>query len=260
MLRGKNQAGQKAYLLGEVRHDGWWYFFPVALAVKTPIPFLLLFGVGTAAALGLRGAARWRVLAPAAAAGAILLVAMPSRINIGLRHVLPLYPLLAVVAGAGAVALWRWRTAQRLGPAALMVLLGWHLAAGLRVHPDYLAYFNEVAGDHPERILVDSDLDNGQDLWRLADTLRGRRVREVALAYAGSATVAEHGLPSIRWLKPHQRDTGWVAASLWSLKLGSLNQPGPDDFAWLERYEPVARVGRSIRLYYIPPAPGDSAP
>jgi hypothetical protein len=59
-------------------------------------------------------------------------------------------------------------------------------------------------------------------------------------------------MPRIRWLEPHRPDTGWVAASLWSLKLGSLNQPGHDDFAWLERYQPVARVGRSIRLYYVP--------
>ena len=120
-----------------------------------------------------------------------------------------------------------------------------------RSHPDYLAYFNEAAGDHPERILVDSDLDDGQDLKRLADTLRARRVPVVSLAYAGSATVAEHGLPPVRWLQPHQPVNGWVAASLYSLKLGSLGRPGHDDFAWLERYHPVARVGRSILLYDI---------
>jgi hypothetical protein len=131
------------------------------------------------------------------------------------------------------------------------LLLGWHLTASIRAHPDYLAYFNELAGDHPERILVDSDLDSGQDLKRLADTLRARRVPAVWLAYAGSATVAEHGLPPVRWLEPHQRVTGWVAVSLYSLKLGSLDRPGHDDFAWLEQYTPVSRVGRSIRLYYI---------
>jgi hypothetical protein len=131
------------------------------------------------------------------------------------------------------------------------VLLAWQLVASFRSHPDYLAYFNELGGEHPERILVDSDLDDGQDLKRLADTLRSRHVPVVWLAYAGSATVAEHGLPPVRWLQPHQRVTGWVAASLYSIKLGSLDRPGHDDFAWLEEYTPVARVGRSIRLYYI---------
>ncbi len=253
MLYRKNQAGQKAYLLGEVRMDGWWYFFPVALAVKTPIPFLLLFGIGLGAVLSIQErASRWRSLAPAAAAGAILLVSLPSRINIGLRHVLPIYVLMAVLAGWGAVTLWRWRKAGLLGPAVVSALVAWQVVVGVRIHPDYLAYFNEFAGRHPEEILVDSDLDDGQDLRRLADTLRARQVEEVGLAYAGSATVAEHDMPRIRWLVPHQRDTGWVAASLWSLKLGSLDQPGHDDFAWLEKYQPVARVGSSILLYHIP--------
>jgi hypothetical protein len=131
-------------------------------------------------------------------------------------------------------------------------LVAWQLAASARAHPDYLAYFNELAGDHPEHILIDSDLDDGQDLDRLADTLRARRIPAVSLAYAGSATVAEHGLPRIHWLEPHRPVTGWVAASLYSIKLGSLDRPGHDDFAWLEHYRPVALVGHSIRLYYIP--------
>jgi hypothetical protein len=252
-LAAKNRAGHKSYLLGEVRTTGWWYFFPVALAVKTPLPFLLLVAVGLAAAWrGFSGADRRRQLEPAAIAFAILLVCLPSRINIGLRHVLPMYPFLAVVAGLGAVALWRSRRAVLAGPGLAVLLVCWQVVASARTHPDYLAYFNELAGRHPERILVDSDLDDGQDLKRLANTLRARCIPAVSLAYAGSATVAEHGLPPIHWLEPHQPVTGWVAASLYSLKLGSLDRPGHDDFAWLERYRPVALVGRSIRLYYVP--------
>jgi hypothetical protein len=253
-LAAKNRAGHKSYLLGEVRTTGWWYFFPVAVAVKTPIAFLLLWGVGVVVtARGSPGTRRRRLLEPVAIAGAILLVCLPSRINIGLRHVLPIYPFLAITAGIGLASLGRTtRLRTPAGPVLAAALLGWHLAASVGAHPDYLAYFNEVAGDHPERILVDSDLDNGQDLDRLADTLRARRIPEVWLAYAGSATVAEHGLPPVRWLEPRRPVSGWVAASLYSIKLGSLGRPGHDDFAWLEGYRPVARVGRSILLYHIP--------
>jgi hypothetical protein len=166
--------------------------------------------------------------------------------------VLPMYPFLAIVAGTGVSALWRAQRARPAARAMAVLLVGWQLAASARAHPDYLAYFNELAGRHPERILIDSDLDDGQDLKRLADTLRARRIPEVSLAYAGSATAAEHGLPPIHWLEPHRPVSGWVAASLYSIKLGSLDRPGHDDFAWLERYRPVALVGRSIRLYYIP--------
>jgi hypothetical protein len=249
-LAAKNRAGHKSYLLGQVRTTGWWYFFPVALAVKTPIPFLLLVAVGLAVTRVHLGQARRRLLEPAAIAGAILLICLPSRINIGLRHLLPIYPFLAITAGVGAAALLRSGRAWMSGLGAALVV--WQVLAGVRAHPDYIAYFNELAGSHPERILVDSDLDDGQDLKRLADTLRARRIPEIWLAYAGSATVAEHGLPPVRWLEPHQPVHGWVAASLYSIKLGSLDRPGYDDFAWLEQYQPVTLIGRSIRLYYIP--------
>jgi 4-amino-4-deoxy-L-arabinose transferase-like glycosyltransferase len=252
LLAAKNRAGHKSYLLGEVRDTGWWYFFPVALGVKTPIAFLLLALAGVAAAARSPAGSRRRLLEPALVAAAMLVVCLPSRINIGVRHVLPMYPFLAIAAGAGVVALWRARRAAPAGAVAAALLVGWQLAASARVHPDYIAYFNELADRHPERILVDSDLDDGQDLNRLADTLRARRIASVALAYAGSATVAEHGLPPVRWLEPHRPDTGWVAASLYALELGSLDRPGHDDFAWLEAYRPVALVGSSIRLYYVP--------
>ncbi len=252
-LAAKNRAGHKSYLLGEVRHTGWWYFFPVALGVKTPLAFLLLCAAGAVAAWrAAPGSGRRALLEPGVIALAILLVCLPSRINIGLRHLLPIYPFLAITAGAGLASLGRGRLTGRAGPALAAALLAWHLVSSARAHPDYLAYFNEVAGDHPERILVDSDLDSGQDLARLADTLRARGIDTVWLAYAGSATVAEHGLPEVRWLEPHRPASGWVAASLYSIKLGSLGQPGHDDFAWLERHRPVARVGRSILLYRIP--------
>ena len=252
-LAAKNRAGHKSYLLGEVRDTGWWYFFPVALGVKTPLAFILLVGAGAIAAFRAPGGLeRRRRLEPLAIAIAILVVCLPSRINIGLRHVLPLYPFLSIIAGTGLVGLMRSRRLFPMGILAAALLLLWHLAVSVRAHPDYLPYFNELAGEHPERILVDSDLDSGQDLKRLADTLQARRIPSVWLAYAGSATVTQHGLPPVHWLEPHRPVKGWIAASLYSLKLGSLGRPGHDDFAWLEHYEPVARVGHSIRLYYIP--------
>jgi hypothetical protein len=252
-LAAKNRAGHKSYLLGEVRDTGWWYFFPVALGVKTPLAFILLVVAGAIAAFQAPGELeRRRWLEPLAIAIALLVVCLPSRINIGLRHVLPLYPFLSIIAGTGLVSLMRSRRARALGALAAGLLLLWHLGVTVRAHPDYLPYFNELAGEHPERVLVDSDLDSGQDLKRLADTLRARRIPSVWLAYAGSATVTQHGLPPVRWLEPHRPVKGWIAASLYSLKLGSLGRPGYDDFAWLEQYDPVARVGHSIRLYYVP--------
>src|SRR5262249_22276359 len=96
-IRQKQGRGQKAYLLGQVRLTGWWYFFPVALAVKSTIPFLVFAMMGifylARSALARKD---WFVAAPIAAALAILVVCLPTTINIGIRHILPIYPLLAI--------------------------------------------------------------------------------------------------------------------------------------------------------------------
>jgi hypothetical protein len=102
--------------------------------------------------------------------------------------------------------------------------------------------------------LVESDLDWGQDLWRLSRELEERGIRKVHLAYFGTADPRAHGITDYQPLPPHQRVTGWVAASVRLLKADQTYQPPYDGYAWLEEREPVAAVGRSIRLYHIPPA------
>jgi 4-amino-4-deoxy-L-arabinose transferase-like glycosyltransferase len=245
----RNIVGSRAYLLGEVREGGWWYFFWVVLAVKTPLALLILTGIGTVfLARQTKTHPDWRPVAPAVASLAILLVTTPARINYGVRHMLVVYPLLAIVAGFGAVALWNAATHRLAARGSITLLLGWLVVSSARAHPDYLAYFNEMAGSHPENVLVDSDLDWGQDLFRLAAALRAYKVDRLALAYYGSADLSRHGLPSFTRLGPRQPMTGWIAISLSSLKTA---EPA-GAFAWLEAYKPMALVGRSIRLYNVP--------
>ncbi len=250
-MLGENAKGRRSYLLGKLTHGGRWYYFPIALGVKTPIPFLLLAGIGGATLLGM---ARRRRLdaAPVLAAGAILITALPANLNIGVRHILPIYPMLAICAGVGVQRLWRWGRPQFAGALVAVALSGWLVTESVRAHPDYLPYFNQLAGNHPERILVSGDLDWGQDLGRLVDTLRARKIQHLSLSYFGKADLSKQGLPPFTELQPNTPVTGWVAASVYSLWLGA--QGGQyDAYAWLRRHTPVARVGRSILLYYIDP-------
>jgi hypothetical protein len=232
------KLGHGSYLFGEIRQTGWWYFFPVVLGVKTPLPFLLLALPGLA--ILWRGG--WRTAAPAVAAVAILLVCLPSTINLGVRHILPIYPLLALAAAAALGALWRWR------PAAVAIPLIWLSFNTFQAHPDHLAWFNELAGAQPERILVESDLDWGQDLTRLRETLRARGISTVWLGYFGQADPIRHGIPGVRKLERGQPVTGWVAVSLHEQ---ILNAKG---YTWLEGL-PYEHVGRSMRLYHVPTPP-----
>lgn len=242
-----NTHGHPAYLLGQTDLMGWWYFYPVALAVKTPIPMLVL-GIPGLIWLAWHG---WRerrlaTMAPALIFAALLIFCcLYSHINIGVRHVLVLYPLLAIGAAAASVALWnslRTRWVRSL----LGALLLWQFATVVDAYPDYLAYFNAFAGAHPEHILVDSDLDWGQDLRRLSLELARRRVSALYIAYRGSADLSREHLPPYQLLERAQRVTGWIAIDMLALKESG------DGYAWLADYQPLQRVGKSIDLYYLP--------
>jgi hypothetical protein len=243
-----NAHGHLAFLLGRTDLMGWWYFYPVALAVKTPLPLLLL-GLAGLAWLAMRG---WRersvnlLAAPLCFAAILIFSCSYSHINIGVRHVLVLYPLLAIGAAAAAVAWWR-RPPLRGARPALAALLLWQLSTVATAYPDYLAYFNFIAGDHPERILVDSDLDWGQDLRRLEQELARRNVPVVHIAYLGTADLALEPLPPFQPLAPGERATGWIAIDMLSMK------EEREGYAWLAALKPVQRVGKSIDLYYIAP-------
>jgi hypothetical protein len=252
-----NRIGHVSYLLGTTQFDGDWRFFPVALAVKTP---LALLGFGLAGMWVLARRARetnnWMHVVPLLVMVAILASAIPARINIGVRHVLPIFGVLAIAAGVAVMAAWRRLRGLAAGRTMLVVLAIAGLWSTARVHPDYLAYFNELAQPHPERILVDSDLDWGQDVKRLADTLRARGIDDVAMVYFGSADPARYGVRYRNALGAssdtlqgwfvisqtlRQRGTARLRRRQWTLR--------PGEFDWLDAHQPVARIGRSLLLY-----------
>jgi hypothetical protein len=121
----------------------------------------------------------------------------------------------------------------------------WQLSPLWRAYPDYLPYFNETVA-HPERVLVDSDLDWGQDLHRLELRVAQLHIGHLNLAYRGSADLRREPLPQTHILGPRERVTGWVALSALARTRNLA------DYAWLDAYRPIERVGKTIDLYYIP--------
>jgi len=252
-VKAHNDSGHLSYLLGQVRVTGWWYFYLVALAVKTPIPLLAAGPVGMAwlARDGWRSRNSW-ALAPAVLVGLVLAFASAfSRINIGIRHVLVLYPFFALGAAYVTVRTWRWLAAWRArrlaagAVAVILVLLAWQLSTLWTAYPDYLPYFNELV-PQPQRVLVDSDLDWGQDLRRLELRAAQLRIPQLSLAYRGTADLTREPLPPFVSLAARQPTSGWVAIS------ALARTRDPADYAWLDAYRPVERIGKSIDLYYIP--------
>jgi len=253
-----NREGHPSYLLGAVSIDGFWDFYFVVLAVKTPLAFLALLGVGTA--LALRRSSGNRAWMPLACAAGVLCAALFSHINIGVRHILPVYVMFSLVAAVGAMQLLdraEGRTWAGAALGALVLLLG---VSSLLAHPDYIPYFNEIAGSHPENILVDSDLDWGQDLKRLA-----ARFQELGATDAVSVPLSmvdvrkDFGLP-----RPPNLDeivshpARWTALSLTMWKQRHLGLP-PEFWnvpIWPDRVPPTEMVGKGMALWHFPEGSG----
>ncbi len=187
-----------AYFAGEVRERGWAGFFPAAFALKTPLP---VFAVVILAAVAVARQRRIRRalyrLAPVGIFAAVYAaVALASSLNIGHRHLLPLYPLLYIVAGAALVS-----ARGRLGMALVVSLAAWQAFETLRVRPHYLTYFNALAGGPQggHRFLVDSSLDWGQGLPDLKHWLAAHAQGEtVYLSYFGSDDPRHVGIRATR--------------------------------------------------------------
>jgi 4-amino-4-deoxy-L-arabinose transferase-like glycosyltransferase len=263
-----NQRRPASYLLGRIKHGGWWYFFLLGVGVKSPIPFLLLAIAGLVYIAKFARERRWTAMAPAACAIAILLVTMPLNHDVGVRHVLAVFPLLAIVAGCGCSYLWHLQEGRPRvwGRIALMVLLLWQVVSTVRARHDTIAYFNELAGSDPSRVLISGcDLDCGQDLFDLTRELQARHVTHANFALWTSADLTAMGLPEFDIPEPYQPVTGWFAISLRAWRLGDFRrhplheQYPPDAFDWLDQYQPVARVGKTILLYHIPEAADSTA-
>lgn len=256
----------QGYLFGELYAGGRWYYFPVSFLLKTPVPLLVLVLATLRWKSNLKFSSCCLLLPPAI----YLLVAMQSEVNIGNRHILPVYPFLIVwAAQCGRVfsadnpcSDWlrpgRW---QRLG---LGLLLVWLVVGTVRVYPNFLSYFNELAGGHQggARYLADSNIDWGQNLKGLATYQRQHPNEPLHVCYFGSAEPAYY-LPGATILpcffdrnEPFvPPPPGSTVAISQNMLLGILLRDDPQVRAFVARLKgetPFNRIGDSILLYRLP--------
>lgn len=264
-----------SFLLGHYSDSGWWYYFPVAFILKTPLSTLLLLG-GSIVWIIMK-AARYRekirsiwfdLIALLIPAAGFFAIALATDINLGYRHLLPILPFLYVLIGVVA-----WTAIQdeidrgrKRAAVAVGVALGWLIAASMWIYPHYLAFFNVLAGG-PEngwRALVDSNLDWGQDLERLSVWLAENEIDTVWLSYFGEARPEYYGIayrgldsfpprlmnPDTRPFYPQDPAPGWYAISATTLQ--GVHFGNHDQFAYFREQEPAAKIGYSIFLYNVP--------
>jgi hypothetical protein len=251
-------AGFKFYLLGQFETTASWYYYPVAMFLKTPDATLALFAVAVASVLvpGARGARGAWLLAPVAL---VLAVSSQDPVTLGLRRVLLVFPFLFLWIGQRCAALWELVSRAPLGRRIARVAVAVVIAAGafsaIRIHPYQLAYFNRWAGGPAagSRYLDDSNIDWGQDLPALAAWQTAHGARPLALWYFGTDDPAGYGIDSrtISEQELAQPEKAAYAISetlLVGLKLRAQEERRPD-LDWLARYQPSATAGYSIYIY-----------
>jgi len=258
-------SGRQSYFCGQTSTTGWWYYFPIAILIKTPLALLVLAVAGLALCVR-----RWKtlghdalfVLLPPAL---VLGTAMTNPLNIGLRHILAVYPFLILSTGWAVAALW-----SENGPASrrcwrrglLAAVCFGQLVEFALVYPYCLAFFNASVGGarRGAAYLVDSNLDWGQGLKLLGRWMREHRVDHVNLSYFGDAEPAYYGikctlLPGQSYL-PGQpisaiRLPGYVAISATNLRGAYLNSFERNLYAPLREQTPVAVLGYSLYVYWV---------
>ena len=275
-----NADGHPAGLLGEFSTQGWWYYFPVAFALKTTLPFLLLTLAGLGWALWrLLRARDWRFLLILGPLAIFAASTMSSQINIGVRHFLPVFPFCFLLAGALLNRLLgklsqrpqrqkagaRFRTIAGLILVAL--LLGWQAVESVRAYPDDLSYLNGLASAEPRwYYLSDSNVEWGQDVGALADYLHARGETTVRAAIATPETLGLLGITPVDLLSAESATappTRYIAigASFLNGSVIDVTRPGynQDALAAYRLRAPEVVFGGSIYLYRAESLPNPPA-
>ena len=253
-----------AYLFGDLSSGGWWYYFPVAFFLKTPLGLQALMGAG---ALGLWAAFRrapgmarllaWRGRAPLLGAVVFGGFLLRSDLNAGFRYALPVLPPLLVVAAAGLVHVWR--APRRPGRGIVAALVGLQAVTVLSFYPHFPSFSSVWAGgrDEAHESLVDSNIDWGQGLLQLGRFMEDEGATSVRLSYFGSAPPYAYGieyvaLPSFFRLERDRTPNAEPAPRFTVISATNLHGvylQGRDPFASYRSREPYRVLGHSLFVF-----------
>ncbi|MFH1723905.1 MAG: glycosyltransferase family 39 protein [Elusimicrobiota bacterium] len=246
-----------SFLLGRVSKSGWLWYYAAAFLLKSTLPELAVAAGGIWLLVRKRTALSAKAWMPAVVVLLYLAAASVSRKQIGVRYVLLVYPMLALLAAVSADALAR---RFRYGKQAAVLLGAGQLLAAVACAPHFLAYFNPLAGGPAGgyKVLVDSNLDWGQELKALAAFHRSEGEPEVVLSYFGTASPEYHGIRAQQVLSTNSKqrrlrnsqspEKEWLVVSATNLQGAYF---GPDTLAWLKDMRPIRRIGHGLFVYDI---------
>jgi len=253
-----NADGHPAYLLGRFGRHGWWQYFPVAFLVKTPTA-VLIAGLLALISLFLLRQRRGVGLLPVCVGlppAIFFVLAMGTSINIGLRHILPVYPFLYVGLAYLSVR-YSARLLRNLWPLTVAGLIGMLCAESLIVYPHYLSFFNWPSGGpvNGSRYLLDSNIDWGQDFPSLKRYVDDHHPIPLCTALFFDRHVERYGVTSRNLLATGIPEGVENLSCVVAVSVNVLTglYVSPSRFAALRQRKPTARVGYSIYVFDLRP-------
>lgn len=256
---------RSAYLLSQISPVGWWYYFPLAILFKTPAATLIAFVIAALVGWSVfsKGSKdperRWLAIAIAIPTIAYLVFMMAANLDLGIRHILEIYP--PIYLGAG-LAMARLHKRPGLASHFSIGILGLLLMESLFAFPNYIPFFNFPSGGWRGgiKLLGDSNLDWGQDLKSLGQWQKSHRDQRLYLLYFGSADPAYYGiqyinLPGSYIVGPSMQPPstpGIIAASATDMQGIYLDDAEHRAYGWMLHAEPIEVFGGSIYLFQYP--------
>jgi hypothetical protein len=264
MVVQDSRDGRPAFLLGQISDTGWWYYFPVAFALKTTIPFLLAsiggFVWAVYQVLRRKCYAILYVMLPGVF---YLALTMTSHLNIGVRHLLPMFPF-AAIAGAGfvsAVIECGLKRSRGLGVAVAAVALVPCLVIAVSAFPNYLTYFSPLAGGAARgwQMLSDSNVETGQEVKPLARYLKDHGENRVTGIMVGGEFLKFYGIQADDfpgWYDDEDSEdaaepikTQYIAIGAWYLSEIDLSDKQKEIIDRYRQQKPEMMVGDSIFVF-----------
>lgn len=253
---GHNHGGHGAYLLGEQSSSGWWYYFPVAWLVKTPLGILALILIGTVWRLKdflVRNGRRLNSFDPillAIPALVYLFFALISNLNLGIRHLLPILPFGYGLAAFVVIKAWRSRSKTLCWTAIGLFAFG--LLAPLRNLPHPITYYSELIGGTPNgyRFVMDSNLDWGQSVGEASRYLKANRIQLAGATLFYPDDLGYYAFPKSTVPTEAGRRARSVQPGWYLISVQPLRGPG-HEYQWLESKKPEQVFGGVVYLYRV---------
>jgi len=204
--------GSPTFIFGKIYAHGVWYYFPVALAIKLTLGMMGMLALAAAAFFSGRFRPTREIFFLTVPAAIYLAIAISSPLSICIRHILPVFPFLILLAAGGACALVRNSRRWLYAAAALVTF---HCLSSLMAYPNYLAYANEAWGgpSQTHRYLSDANTDWGQQLIAVKAYVDEHHIHDCWFAYFVATAIlpSDYGIPCK--LLP-TADTSWFGGDI----------------------------------------------